>query len=211
MSRSDGLVPEVVTAKLANGKLILELDQAIPAGVDITLKYEKPKYSFLLKDTTLVSDYVDTFSISVTNNAPGAAYVESQTDGFYMEDFQNLMDLTDADLDPGVAAWGGHQSRIVRTIRAFTPDDGRRPLRFHRGRRPDPAKLRKFQLWKIDGEPSMLGERVITGQATSLVAGRTAASTSPVSTRSTRAMRATAFPTLFQVHSRNRGIHHLPL
>ncbi len=173
MSRSDGLVPEVVTAKLANGKLILELDQAIPAGVDITLKYEKPKYSFLLKDTTLVSDYVDTFSISVTNNAPGAAYVESQTDGFYMEDFQNLMDLTDADLDPGVAAWGGHQSRIVRTnsgVYALMMVDVRSGSTGDAAL--DPAKLRKFQLWKIDGEPSMLGERVITGQATSLVAGK---------------------------------------
>ena len=175
VKRSDNVPVSVVSANLTNGNLVLQLDKSAPEEVLVTLNYTKPKFGYIMKDEETSSQYVDSFgNLAVTTVVPEEDMQEVYNPAYSLSAPVDVMMGTDAELDPGVPAWGGHQNRIVRTqngVYMLVMVDVRS------GSTGDPSlhpnNVRKFQILKIDAsETTVLAEHEIAGQATSLVADK---------------------------------------
>ena len=161
-----GVRTDVTTARIEDNKLILQLADFFSStdGI-VTVSYRKPEHAPLCYLGTYVVPYVPSFeNLPVYNNNTEAALLPQKQLGYAIEEIRSMKEAAGAVPTPNyLAAWGGHQSRIVRTkygVYIATLIAG-------------PPKTRKFGLYRVDGSaPILISEEWITGVAVTLVADR---------------------------------------
>lgn len=158
----NGIKANVTSIKLENGKLVVQLAEYIPPSEGpVTVSYDKPDYNFFFKMGTRT--YVPSFKDFPVTNLNDEAPPQQNQPGFSVNNIESLQQRSGAVLASDFPAWGGHQSRLVRTSKGV----------YIASLINSPSGTHKFGVYKVDEPtPVLIGEEFIAGVSISLVSDR---------------------------------------
>lgn len=153
---------DVTGIDIDEGKLIIQLAEYIqPSQGKVILSYKKQDDSLLLKKGTKL--YIPSFENLLVNNKNEDLPPFKNQLGFTLENVNSLHESAGTVLATDFPAWGGHQSRLVRTNKGV----------FFVLLVKGPPGIHKFAVYNIDRPiPELVGEEYITGVSVDLVSDR---------------------------------------